>query len=196
MNLRDRSINRYEVETLFTDVLNLNQIEQIGKLLKLLGTYIFVNRGQLDYFAEQIYGECIGPSFLQKAVKYRLIAEIQQDKDFKNFYFQLKAGGFYFLDAIGFKYRRLPLDAARKEREKILAINQYLIAKHYLIDSTTIELFEPLITTTDILLVAEKTKDDVAKLIAKKPYLQVEKMQLTEVKLNEKSEGNEQSMLE
>jgi hypothetical protein len=89
-----------EVETLFRDVLTFQQIKQVGNLLKLLGLYVFVDRQQLNYFAEKHFGEKIGLSTLQLAVKHNLIAEIQSEADFKKFYFQLKTGGYFFLDDI------------------------------------------------------------------------------------------------
>ncbi|NLL39811.1 MAG: hypothetical protein GX254_09540 [Clostridiales bacterium] len=55
-----RTINRYEVEALFRDVFSLRQREHIGNLLKLLGLYVFVDRQQLEYFAEKHFGSKIG----------------------------------------------------------------------------------------------------------------------------------------
>jgi hypothetical protein len=41
--------------------------------------------------------------------------------DYKSekYYFQLKSGGYYFLDSIMFNYRILPMDATVREYEKI-----------------------------------------------------------------------------
>ena len=62
--LSDRSISKFDVETLFRDVYTLQQIKQVGNLLKLLGLYVFVDRQQLNHFAEKHFGEKIGLSTL------------------------------------------------------------------------------------------------------------------------------------
>lgn len=196
MELRNRSISRYDVETLFTDVLTLSQIEEIGNLLKILGRYVFLERGQLDHFAERIYGEKIGLSFLHKAVTCKLVAEIQDDKNDSRYYFQLKSGGFYFLESVKFPFRRLPIDAGKKEREKILAINEYIIKKNYLLSAASLALYEPLVTTCDCVLIDNLSEDSVRDKIEKRPMPRIEKMQLKAVSLDQNSKGNVESMLD
>ena len=195
--LSDRSISRNDVETLFHDVLTLEQVQRTGNLLKLLGLYVFVDRKQLDFFAERHFGEKIGLSTLQNSVKYNLISEIQSEDDFKKYYFQLKSGGYYFLESIKFQYRLLPLDAAVKEREKLLAINNYLMAKKYKLVNAP-WLFEPLVTTNNLLLLRRRTKDEefIQKILEQHPTLTIEKMYLKNVQLSSKSKGNLDSMLQ
>ena len=101
MKLRDRSISNFEIETLFRDVLNQSQIEGISNFIKLLGLYVVLNRKQLKVLSEQHFGKQIGLSYIQKAVDYNLVSEMQVESDFEEFYFQLKLGGFTFLNTIG-----------------------------------------------------------------------------------------------
>lgn len=62
MDLRNRSINNAEIETLFRDVLNQSQIANISNLLKLLGMYVFLDLQQLDVLATRHFGNKIGLS--------------------------------------------------------------------------------------------------------------------------------------
>jgi hypothetical protein len=195
--LSDRSINKNDVETLFRDVLTLEQVKRTGNLLKLLGLYVFVDRKQLDFFAERHFGEKIGLSTLQNAVKYNLVSEIQSEDDFQKYYFQLKTGGYFFLESIKFQYRLLPLDAAVNEREKLLSINNYLMEKKYKLVNAPF-LFEPLITANNLMLLHKRTKDDgfIQQLLTEHPSLTIEKMYLKDVQLSSNSRGNLDSMLQ
>lgn len=195
--LSDRSISKIDVETLFRDVLSLEQIEQMGNLLKLLGLYVFVDRKQLDAFAELHYRKKIGLSTLQKAVKYNLIAELQSQDDFNRFFFQLKSGGYYYLEAIRFQYRLLPLSAAIVERERLLAINDNLVLKKHKLTNAPY-LFEPLITTDNLILLNKKSAEDedIKQILVEHPYLRAEKMYLTTVHISAQSRGNQDSMLQ
>lgn len=200
MNLRDRGISGQEVDTLFWDVLSYDYANRIGKLLKLLGRYVFLNWELLNYFYQETYGEKVAFSTLKKSVKYRLIAEIQSETDGKTFYFQLKSGGYYFLKSNGYTYRRLPQDAGTDGHAKILAINYYLMEHGYLLDKQIKEPYEPLVTTDGVMLIHKKTPEDVAemfqKIAEKKPGLRLEKMKLKSVILSGKSRGNAESMLD
>lgn len=209
IKIRDRSISRFEVETLFTDVLNMRQIENIGNLLKILGIYVFLDREQLDYFSEIIFGAKIGLSYIKRAVKYNLVSEIQADSESDKYYFQLKAGGFYFLENIGFQYRRLNLDAGRKERQQILSTNRYLIEKKYLLDVDYEQgLLEPLFVKSNIILVVNHDISVVAESIRQSLFgkgssieevyamFKFEKIELPrEQEFRSDSKGNVESML-
>ncbi|OMF25632.1 hypothetical protein BK133_21310 [Paenibacillus sp. FSL H8-0548] len=203
MNLRERTIGKFEIEALFRDVLNQSQIESVSKLLKLLGLYVFLEKSMLDTLAERHFGEKIGLSFIKKAVRYNLIAELQSEDDNDCYFFQLKTGGFIFLDDIGFKYRKLPLDASRKERSRLLAINEFLIDRKYLLSSDYgLALYEPLITTKEIVLhelfSEEETKQNIDSVLGgskSREFTFYERMQLKEVVLNSKAKGNIDSLL-
>lgn len=172
MNLRNRSIGKYEVEALCRDVLNQSQIKQISNLLKLLGIYVFVDRNQLDNLAVRHFGSKIGLSYIQKAVDYNLIAELQGN-DVDKFYFQLKQGGFLFLDDIEFHYRKLPLDAASWERSKILSINQYLIDHgHLLTNEHGLGVFEPLFTRKSVVIFNEMLEESLRAAVDKRVWRQ------------------------
>lgn len=205
MNLRDRSISKYEIETLFRDVLNLDQIEQISNLIKLLGLYVFMDRKQIDVLAERHFGQIIGLSFIRKAVQYNLVSEMQAEGEYDHFYFQLKLGGYIFLESIEYKHRKLPLDATRKDREKILAINDYLIEnKHVLNEKQEQPIFEPLFTREDVVLHDECSEEEMVEILkvnfdgdVEQVYetFTFEKMALPECLLNSKAKGNEASFL-
>lgn len=194
--ITERSISKFDVETLFRDVFTLEQIKQVGNLLKILGLYVFVERQQLDVFAERHYAQRIGLSYLRLAVKYNLITELQSDDDYKKYYFQLKSGGYYFLDSISFPHRKLPLDAAVSEREKLLAINNFLIENSYKLTGAPY-LFEPLFTFDKTLLI-HKIDDndlDIKKLATEKNMTAIKKMYLSKVTLSTKAKGNLDSMM-
>lgn len=205
MNLRDRSISKYEIETLFRDVLNFDQVEQIGNLIKLLGLYVFMDRKQIDLLAERHFGQKVGLSYLRKAVQNNLISEIQADGEFEQFYFQLKLGGFIFLETIDYQHRKLPLDATRKDRERILSINDYLIDnKHVLNEKQEQPIFEPLFIREDVVLHDECLEEEIVERLkvnfdgdVEQVYktFTFEKMVLRERLLNSKAKGNEASFL-
>lgn len=197
MKLRDRSISNFEIETLFRDVLNQSQIEGISNFIKLLGLYVVLNRKQLKVLSEQHFGKQIGLSYIQKAVDYNLVSEMQVESDFEEFYFQLKLGGFTFLNTIGFPHRKLKLDSAVKEKSKILSINDYLIEKGYLLESAENNgTFEPLLTKGGTILIDKLTPADLeARGIPSEMSANLETMQLKVVHFNEKIKGNTSSML-
>lgn len=197
MDLRNRSINKFDVETLFRDVLNQSQIQSIGNLLKLLGMYVFMNREQLDILGERHYGSKVGLSFLQKAIKYNLVSELQSENDDHAYYFQLKSGGFAFLEAINFSHRKLPLDAAASERAKILAINNFLIKNdHLLTNFYGFGVYEPLFTQKSVALCLEMPKKKLALEVEEMGLdFIIEKMELEEMELDAKTKGNVESLL-
>lgn len=197
MDLRNRSINKADIETLFRDVLNQSQIENISNLIKLLGVYVFLDRRQLDFLAEQHFGSKIGLSYVQKAIKYNLVAEMQADSDYETYYFQCKSGGYMFLDAIGYKYRRLPLDAAKMERSKILSINDYLIANgHLLTNIHGFGVYEPLFTQKSVVLHADIPRETLILQLDKMGLnFTIVQMDLVRTKFDQKVKGNLESML-
>lgn len=197
MDLRSRSINKADIETLFRDVLTQSQIVNISNLLKLLGMYVFLERRQLDFLAEQHFGGKIGLSYVQKAIKYNLVAEMQYDGNYDTYYFQCKSGGYMFLDAIGYKYRKLPLDAAKMERSKILSINDYLIANgHLLTNIHDFGLYEPLFTQKSVVLHADIPKETLILQLSEMGLgFTIVQMDLVGVKFDEKTKGNMESML-
>lgn len=205
MNLRDRSISKFEIETLFRDVLNLDQIEQISNLIKILGLYVFLDRKQIDVLAERHFGQKVGLSYLRKAVQYNLVSEIQAEGEFERFYFQPKLGGFIFLETIDFPHRKLQLDANKKDREKLLAINDYLIENgHLLKENREQPLFEPLFTRKDVVLHDECSEEEIVERLKvnfdgdiEQVYetFTFEKMVLRERLINRKAKGNEASFL-
>lgn len=166
MKLRDRSISKYEVDTLFRDVLNQDQIENMAIFLKLVGTYVFIDREMLDILSEQHFGKKIGLSYLQRAVNHNLVSEIQTEGEYEKFYFQLKSGGVSFLHQISHPYRTLPLDAARKEREEILAINQFLINNSYFLDlKAHHSLYGPFIIDHEIVLYRGMSESEIVEVM-------------------------------
>lgn len=201
MDLRSRSISKYEIETLFRDVLNQSQIENISNLLKLLGLYVFLDREMLDILSERHFNQKIGLSYIQKAVKYNLVAEMQSDKNLGKYYFQLKSGGFAFLNEIEFKYRKLPLDAASSERSKILSINQFLFKNgHLLTNKYGFGVYEPIFTQELTVLFEIGSADEWSEHIEAQKLFDVsewefKRMELQPVELDSKVKGNAESML-
>ena len=207
MNLRNRSISKYEVETLFRDVLNQKQIEEISKIIKILAVYVFCTKEQLNEFSKRIYNTEIGLSYLQKAVKYKLIAELQSDLSSDKYYFQWKNSAFYFCEAIDFDYRKFKLDATKKDKEKILAINNYLLKNNHLLSLKYSKfLFEPIFTKDNTVLLIKDNEQEIAELIAtqilrtkdlSEVYMtfEFERMKLENVEIDEKIKGNLESTI-
>ena len=198
MDLRNRNISKADIETLFRDIFNQSQIENISNLLKLLGMYVFLERRQLDWLAERHFGGKIGLSYVQKAIKYNLVAEMQAESDHETYYFQAKSGGYMFLDAIGYKYRKLPLDAAKMERSKMLSTNNYLIANgHLLTNIYGFGVYEPLFTNKRVVLIDTMSNAIVKKHLKKIGLddFQIQKMELEDVAFDSKTKGNLETML-
>lgn len=208
MKLRERSISKFELEALFRDALNLDQIEQISNLIKLIGLYVFVDRSQLNELAERHFKKKIGLSYIRKAVEHNLVSEVQTEGDFDNYFFQLKLGGFIFLETIGYPHRKLKLDSTKKDREQILAINDYLIKSGHLLSSKYSDppLFEPLFTEEDVVLFDRLSENEVAEGLQRSffpgeelsmVYLRftLEKIALQERTISSKAKGNESSFL-
>lgn len=128
--LRDEGATGFEVEVLFRQILNMNQIHYISRMLSAIGKYIVLDRDMLNVRT----GGKIGLSFVKKAIDYKLVAEHQyksQEEGSKNTYFlSLAPGGLYFLQAQGYLLNQLPLDADHHVRSRILTYNQFLIDKN------------------------------------------------------------------
>lgn len=125
--LREEGTTGFEVEVLFRQLLNMNQIHYITKLLKALGKYMVLDRDMLNIRT----GGKIGLSFVKKAIDYSLIAEHQykskEEGPKKQYFLSLAPGGIYFLEAQGYLTNKLKLSADHYERSHILTYNQFLI---------------------------------------------------------------------
>lgn len=72
-NLREEGLTGFEAEVLFRQVLNMNQIHYISRMLRTIGKYMVLDRDMLNIRT----GGKIGLSFIKKAIDYRLVAEHQ-----------------------------------------------------------------------------------------------------------------------
>jgi len=124
-------ISRHEVEFLFSNArFNLEQIENIGQICRILGKYLFIDRNILDARAN----EKIGLSYIQKAVNNHIITEMQyqNSKGKKDvFYYQLGMGAKYLLEKAGETYFDINILADKKMKSRILTFNYFIIEKGY-----------------------------------------------------------------
>ena len=72
MGFRNSGIMPFEVDVLFRQILNMDQIKYITSLLIILGKYMVLDREMIDIRAGKI-----GLSYIEKAKKSMLITEYQ-----------------------------------------------------------------------------------------------------------------------
>ena len=136
VKLRDRSLTRFEVINLFEDVLNSDEREVLSTIIKILGIYMLLETNQLFQIYERITRQKLKLKFIKKAVKYNLIAEYQYDSvvdgEKEVYYYSAKLSGRIFLNQIDSKHNDVPLDADVALRQRILALNEFLIMKRYI----------------------------------------------------------------
>lgn len=128
--IASRSLTRYELDILFRNILNQDQIKYISLLCKLLGRYMILDREMINTRA----GEKIGLSYIKRAIENGLITELQyQDGKGKKpeYYFQLNTAGVAFLESIEYRANILRLDTDQAARERILSFNRYAIDEGY-----------------------------------------------------------------
>jgi len=122
-------ISRHEIEFLFRNAkFNLEQIENIGEICKVLGKYLFVDRTILDARANKD----IGLSYLQRTVENHIITEMQhQNANRKKeiYYYQLGMGGQYLLDKAEENYFNINILAGREMKSRILTFNYFALEK-------------------------------------------------------------------
>lgn len=128
-------ISRHEIDFLFRNArFNLEQIENIGEICRVLGKYLFVDRTILDARANRD----IGLSYLQRAVKNHIITEMQHqnNKEKKDvFYYQLGMGGKYLLEKAGETYFDMNILADKDMKGRILTLNYFMLKNGYDISS-------------------------------------------------------------
>lgn len=102
-----------------------------------------------------------------------------------------------FLDAIGYKYRKLPLDAAAVERGKILSINNFLIKNNYILTNMYgFDVYGPLFTQQKVVLCFEIEKEALALQLDEMGLdFTIVQMDLVEIRFDQKIKGNLESML-
>ncbi len=124
-------VSRHEIEFLFRNAkLNLDQIENIGYICRVLGKYLFVDRTILDSRANKK----IGLSYLEKAVNHHIITEMQyqnSNEKKKIFYYQLGMGGQYLLEKANENYLEMNILADREMKSRILTFNYFALEQGY-----------------------------------------------------------------
>lgn len=132
MGFRNSGIMPFEVDVLFRQILNMDQIKYITSLLIILGKYMVLDREMIDIRAGKI-----GLSYIEKAKKSMLITEYQHmdEQGIREYYFySLAPGGIYFLESEGFPFHKLPKYTNQEHRERILTFNKWAIGKGYTIN--------------------------------------------------------------
>lgn len=132
MGYRNDGIVPFEVEVLFRQILNMDQIKYISNLLIALGKYMVLDRTMLDERAGKI-----GLSYIRKAAETKLITEYQyyDDQEFREYFFySLAPGGIYFLESEGFPFHKLPKFINQQHRERILTFNRWALNQNFSIN--------------------------------------------------------------
>ncbi len=132
MGYRNDGLMPFEVEVLFRQILNMDQIKYISSLLIALGKYMVLDRDMINQRAGKI-----GLSYIRKAAETKLISEYQylDDQNFRDYYFySLAPGGIYFLESEGFPFHKLPKFTNQQHRERILTFNKWALEHNYIIN--------------------------------------------------------------
>lgn len=122
---------RSEIEYLFRSAkFNLEQIEMIGHICRVLGKYMFVDRTILEARA----GKKIGLSFILKCSKHNIITEMQYQnksglKDI--FFYQLGMGGMNLLEKAKERFHTMNILADKEMKSRILTFNYFAAEKGY-----------------------------------------------------------------
>lgn len=136
VKLRDRSLTKFEVINLFEDVLNSEERKVLSTIIRILGIYMLLETNQLFQIYERMTRQKLKLKFIKKAVRYNLISEYQYesmvDGEKEVYYYSVKLSGRIFLNQIDSKYNDVPLDADIALRQRILALNEFLIIKRYI----------------------------------------------------------------
>jgi hypothetical protein len=131
MDYRNKGAMPFDVEVLFRQILNLDQIKYISGLIITLGKYMVLDRSMLDLRAGKT-----GLSYIQRAAETKLIAEYTDMYDEtsggkKYYFYSLAPGGIYFLESEGFAHHKLPKYTNQQHRQRILTFNKWAIANNY-----------------------------------------------------------------
>jgi hypothetical protein len=133
-SIDSRSLRSYSVNVLFRNILNQDQIDNISQLIRVLSRYMIMDRSMINIRARNP----VGLSYIQKAVNYGLVTELQykDDEGQRNkFFFQLNVAGIYFAENVGYKLNAMPLDTSRFDKQKILTFNKWSIDRKYELDN-------------------------------------------------------------
>ena len=100
------------------------QIHKVGKICKVLGKYMFLDRELLEIKA----GEKIGLSYLEKCKKNNIITELKYEREGEQrdkYFFQLDVGGLSLLEQAGMGYVQMNVLADDVMKSRIITFNYY-----------------------------------------------------------------------
>lgn len=139
INKNNRKTLIHEVERLFhSGDLSQRKKDMIGRLVRVLGEYMLVDRDILNKRAEEMFGEKIGLSFIKKAIELELIIELQDSMfPMKNpdeisgnhFYYSLAAGGLNLLRLSKTSFRHFNILDSYEARLRVLQFNYMVMDK-------------------------------------------------------------------
>jgi hypothetical protein len=129
-NLKERSRTKVELDVLFQEVFNQDQLKNISRVLTILGKYVLLEQDMLFKIYESTYGEKLGFSYLKKAVANNLVvcykfADDNGEQD--NYFYCLKRTAYPALQAAHIKFLELPYFALQEGKEKLLTYNKFLM---------------------------------------------------------------------
>ena len=133
--MNSRIINQNEIDAIFYEELNQQQVTHIFKIIFILSQYIFLTTDMLVQIYKEKYDEKMGLSYLKRAVKERLIIEYQEDLDEpteqKIFYYALKSSTILYLQQNRIPIIKMPPCAGHEEKSRLLTYTRYAIEKGY-----------------------------------------------------------------
>ncbi len=129
----DERILRYpELDIIFYEQFNQNQLEHVIKIIRVLAQYILLDTEMLMRAYKVRYKDDMGLSFLKRAVKYKLIIEYSEAPDAEGegviYYYALKPSLHAYLNQNKVPTNKLPFTAAVEEKSYLLTFNRYALA--------------------------------------------------------------------
>ena len=135
-NYKDRSLAKYELDVLFTEIFNPIQCTIIARILKILGKYKLLTNDMLFKIYLHEYGENLKLKYLERAVKEYLIIKYKynhDEKDFRNksekdiYFYSLKRNSYQIMEMNRENYFSMPYFLEYEDRNRILNFNNFLI---------------------------------------------------------------------
>lgn len=126
-----RVVHRADVEVLFLEEFNVTEREEILNILRMLGRMIILDTESLFKFYEIKYQKKLKLKYVKLAVKNGLLIEYkknyQTEAEENKFFYTLKSGGKYALEAVGARQFTHSIAFSRDRYNNMLEYNYSLL---------------------------------------------------------------------
>ena len=128
MEHRERTIAKFELDVLITEVLNPIEAIVIKRILEILANFMIVNNELMFEIYRVKYNEELKLKYLKKAVKEKLIAQYVKKENDKNvdYFYTLKRNTLYVLERANMGHNSIPYFFSLQYRNKLLNFNIFL----------------------------------------------------------------------